>query len=311
MGMRLHMENTPTGASVAVLPDAASLVEAAADIVAEEARRAVEERGRFSLALAGGSTPRPIYRLLATSPLADEMPWWQTEVFWGDERCVDPTDSRSNERMAREALLDHVPVPAAQVHPMRCHGLGIAGIGGAVRYGEAVARRAADDYERLLRRRFADDGAAQGGTAANSAALGGSADTAAPLSGLDLVLLGMGDNGHTASLFPGSAVLDEKERWVAAAQEDSVTAAATSGTGERLWRVTLTVPFIDRAALVLFVVSGASKAAAVKGALQGEADPRGLPALAIRPPAGRLWWLLDRAAASRLQPGGPWGRTIS
>ena len=299
------MENTPTGASVAVLPDAASLVEAAADIIVEEARRAVEKRGRFNLALAGGSTPRPVYRLLAAPPLAGEMPWPQIEVFWGDERCVDPADPRSNERMAREVLLDHVPIPAEQIHPMRCTGLGIAGAGGAVRYGEAVAGRAADDYERLLRTRFAEAGAAEGVATAAAPEAG-----AQPL-GLDLVLLGMGDNGHTASLFPGSAVLYEQERWVASAQEDPGTAAATSGAGERLWRVTLTVPFIDRAALVLFVVSGASKAAAVRGALEGEADPHELPALAIRPPTGRLWWLLDRAAASLLRSGGPWGRRIS
>ena len=311
MDTRLHMENTPTGASVAVLPDAASLVEAAAGIVAEEARRVVEERGRFSLALAGGSTPRPVYRLLAAPPFAAEMPWRQTEVFWGDERCVDPTDSRSNERMAREALLDHVPIPAEQIHPMRCTGLGVAGTGGAVRYGEAVAGRAADDYERLLRSRFVEDDVAEGGAVKGGVAAAGVAVAGTQAPGLDLVLLGMGDDGHTASLFPGSAVLDEQERWVASAQEAPATSAATSGTGERLWRVTLTVPFIDRAALVLFVVSGASKAAAVRGALQGEADPHELPALAIRPPAGRLWWLLDRAAASQLRSGGPWGRTIS
>jgi 6-phosphogluconolactonase len=311
MDTRLHMEDTPTGASVAVLPDAASLVEAAADIIVEEARRAVDEKRRFSLALAGGSTPRPVYRLLAAPPFAGEMPWRQTEVFWGDERCVEPTDPRSNERMVREALLDHVPIPPEQVHPMRCTGLGVAGAGGAVRYGEAVARRAADDYERLLQSYFAGGGAADGGSSGGGAAAPATADATAQAPGLDLVLLGMGDNGHTASLFPGSTVLDEQERWVAAAQEDPQTAMTTSGTGERLWRVTLTVPFIDRAALVLFVVSGASKAMAVKGALQGGADPHSLPALAIRPPEGRLWWLLDRAAASGLQTRRPWGRTIS
>ena len=284
MGKRPLMESTPTGASVAVLPDAESLAVAAATVIAEEARRAVESAGRFSIALAGGSTPRPVYELLSTPPLADQMPWRETEVFWGDERCVDPVDPRSNEHMAREALLDHVPIPARQVHPMRCAGLGVADAAGAVRYGEGAAHRAADEYERLLRRLFAGGGPEK-----------------PPAPGPDLVLLGLGDNGHTASLFPGSGSVDEKERWVVAALEDLDTAAATSGTGERLWRVTLSAPFINRAALVLFVVSGASKAAAVKGVLQGEGDPHELPARLIHPPAGRLWWLLDKEAASQLK----------
>ena len=285
MGTRPFMQSTPTGASVAVLPDAESLALAAATIFVAEARRAVKRAGRFSMALAGGSTPKPVYQLLAAPPFAGLMPWEATDVFWGDERCVGSTDLRSNERMAREALLDHVPIPAGQVHPMRCGSPGAADAGGAVPSGEPAARRAADDYERLLRSLFA----------------AGSADAPAP--GLDLVLLGMGDNGHTASLFPGSEVLDEQERWAVAALEDPGTAAATSGGGERLWRVTLSAPFINRASLALFVVSGASKAAAVKEALEAEGDARELPARAIRPASGRLWWLLDDEAASQLPAG--------
>ena len=103
-----------------MLPDVESLAVAAAAIIVDEARRAVKTTGRFTMALAGGSTPKPIYQLLAEPPLAGLMPWQATDVFWGDERCVEPTDPRSNERMAREALLDHVPIPAGQVHPMRC-----------------------------------------------------------------------------------------------------------------------------------------------------------------------------------------------
>ena len=283
MGTRPFMQSLPTGASVAVLPDAESLGLAAATILVAEARRAVNSAGRFSMALAGGSTPKPVYELLAALPFAGLMPWEATEIFWGDERCVEPTDSRSNERMARQVLLDHVPIPAGQVHPMRCDGSGAADAGGVLQHGEPAARRAADDYERLLRSFFAGSGPGDG---------------SAP--GLDLVLLGMGDNGHTASLFPGSDALDERERWAMAALEDPGTAAATSGTGERLWRVTLSVPFINRAALVLFVVSGASKAGAVQRVLQGEGDAHELPARAIRPMAGRLWWLLDDEAASEL-----------
>ena len=294
MGTPPSMEKTPTGASLAVLSDAHSLAAAAASVIVEEARRAVDDAGRFTMALAGGSTPGPVYELLAAPPFAAQMPWPETEVFWGDERCVAPVDPRSNERMARATLLDHVPIPADHVHPMRCAGLGIADATGAVRYGEGVAHRAADEYERLLRRLFPENGQAE-----------------SPGPGLDLVLLGLGDNGHTASLFPGSPALDEMERWAVAALEDPGTAAATSGTGERLWRVTLSAPFINRAALVLFVVSGAAKAAAVRGVLQAEGDPHELPARLIHPPAGRLWWLLDKQAASLLQSNGGPGRTIS
>jgi 6-phosphogluconolactonase len=309
MGTRPLMETTVTGHSVSVLPDARSLALAAATVIAAEARRAVDETGRFTIVLAGGNTPSPVYELLSASPFADLVPWPQTHVFWGDERCVDLADPRSNERMARETLLDHVPIPAGQVHPMRCTGLegtgaeASAGAGGIpVAHGETVARRVAAEYEAFLRGFFGAGGAAAEGAVAGSPGDG----PRAPV-GVDLVILGIGDNGHTASLFPGSEVLAERERWVAASLEDPATAAATSNTGERLWRVTLTAPFINRAALVLFVVSGVSKALAVKGTIEGEADPRGLPARLIRPLNGRLWWLLDRDAASRLDLAGPAG----
>ncbi len=279
------METAPSGASVSVLPDAEALALAAAGLILEEARRAVAERGRFTIALAGGSTPEPVYRLLAAPPFAESMPWARTEVFWGDERCVAPDDRRSNERMAREALLDHVPVMADRVHPIRCGGGGAAaeaaapegGAGGAG--AAAAAQRAARDYEAVLRSILGEGG------------------------GIDLVLLGLGDDAHTASLFPGSEALDEGERWVAAAQEGAGRPAAgdraAGRAAGRLWRVTLTAPFINRAGMVLFVVSGAPKAPAVRRVLQGEGDPHLLPALLIRPTSGRSFWLLDEAAAAR------------
>lgn len=285
MLQRPLMETSPTRASVAVLVDGGSLALAAAAVIVDEARRAVKERGRFTIALAGGSTPKVTFGLLAAPPLAELIPWQQTHVFWGDERCVDISDQRSNERTAREALLDHVPVPAEQIHPMRCSGPGA--------HGEAAARRAADKYEVLLRTLFpvpADRGC------------GGSATSREPT--IDFVMLGMGGNGHTASLFPGSRTLDERDRWAVADLEDPGTAEATSSTGERLWRVSLTAPFINRARLVLFVVSGAGKAAAVRDVVGGEGDPHELPALLIRPEPGRLAWLLDEAAAAQLPHGG-------
>jgi 6-phosphogluconolactonase len=274
------METAPSGASVSVLPNADALALAAATAILEEARLAVEERGRFTIALAGGSTPKPVYRVLAAPPFAESMPWAQTEVFWGDERCVDADDPRSNERMAREALLDHVPVPAGRLHPMRCGAsaatpAAAASLGGAqpdpaggdsAPSDGAAAQRAARDYEAMLRSTLGEGG------------------------GIDLILLGLGDDAHTASLFPGSEALDERERWVV---------AAASGAEDRLWRVTLTAPFINRAGVVLFVVSGAPKAPAVRSVLRGEGDPHEKPALLIRPTPGRSLWLLDREAALR------------
>jgi 6-phosphogluconolactonase len=258
-----------------VLPDPESLALAVATAVVAYARRATRRSGRFALGLAGGDTPRRAYELLAEPPLADLMPWGATHVFWGDERCVDPSDARSNEQMAQDALLRRVPIPPGQVHPMRCSGTEERG---------DVARRGAGEYEGLLRSFF--DGAGRPGE---------------PGAGLDLCLLGLGTNGHTASLFPGSEVLSERERWVAASYEDAETAAVTSRTGERLWRVTLTVPFINRAAAVLFVVSGRAKAWVTREAVHGRADPDRLPAVLIRPAAGRLLWFLDDEAASQLE----------
>lgn len=135
MRTRSLMETTPTGASVAVHPDVDSVAIAAATVILEEARGAVKEKGRFTIALAGGSTSKPVFRLLASPPFSELMPWDAMEIFWGDERCVDVTDPRSNERTAREALLDHVPVSPERVHPMRCAG----GAGGAAGGGGAAA----------------------------------------------------------------------------------------------------------------------------------------------------------------------------
>jgi 6-phosphogluconolactonase len=276
-----------TRCSVVVLPDARSLAVAAAAAVVAEARGEVRRKGYFSLALSGGDTPEPIYELLAKPPMAGLVPWQETYVFWGDERCVASNDPRSNERLARQALLDQIPVPAAQIHPMKCAGPK-KGSDSEGPQGESAAWRAADDYERLLRGLFGQ----AAGAGAGSRGLG---------EGIDLVLLGIGENGHTASLFPGSDILHERERWAVAALEDPATAAATSGTGEKLWRVTMTATFINRASLALFVVSGASKAAVVRAAIEGDADPHVLPARLIYPADGRLWWLLDQDAASQLQ----------
>jgi 6-phosphogluconolactonase len=237
---------------IRVYADLESLSRAAADLIAAQANLAVAARGRFSLALSGGSTPRRAYELLAAPPFKDQAPWDRMHVFWGDERCVPPDDPRSNARMAREAWLDHVPIPAGQIHPIDC-----------ARDPDAAAR----DYEAGLRKFFAG---------------------AAPR--LDLVLLGLGDNGHTASLFPGTPVLQEQERWAAA-----VYVAAGD-----LYRVTLTAPLINQAAHVVFLVAGGAKAAVLRDVLHGPRDPARLPAQLIRPDGGELLWLADREAAALL-----------
>jgi 6-phosphogluconolactonase len=243
-------------AEVAVYADARRVAEQVARVVVDEARRAVAKTGCFYLALSGGSTPRPVYEALARPPFSADMPWDRTHVFWGDERCVPPGDARSNEAMARDRLLRHVPISEDRVHPMGCR-------------GEDAARTAVR-YEALLRTMFPrSDGALH--------------------EGLDVILLGLGEDGHTASLFLGSAALDETERWVAVAH------------GGELTRVTLTAPFINLSGLVVFMVTGAAKAPAVRQVLEhASKDADALPAGRIRPVRGRLLWLLDQAAA-----GGP------
>jgi 6-phosphogluconolactonase len=249
-------EASASGRVVRRVADAEAVARAAAEEVVEAGARAVAERGRFAVALSGGSTPRRLYRLLAdpAAPFRGRLRWDAVHVFFGDERHVPPDHADSNYRMAREALLDHVE--AASVHRIR---------------GELPdAEAAAAAYEAELRAFFA---------------LG--AGDAPPA--LDLVLLGLGADGHTASLFPGSPALEERRRWVAAPLVEAV----------RAHRITLTLPMLVRAREVVFLVAGAEKAAALARVL-GPADARPLPAARVHPGAGALVWIVDRAAAARL-----------
>ena len=243
---------------IEVYPDLESLSQAAAAMLVEQANRSVAVRGRFSVALAGGATPRRTYELLAAPPLADQAPWDRVHVFWGDERCVPLTDPRSNARLAQAAWLDRVPIPAAQIHPINC---------------TSDPATAAREYEARLREFFAGQ---------------------PPI--LDLVLLGLGEDGHTASLFPGDAVLAETGRWV----------AAVSAAGQDLQRVTLTPSLINQAAMVVFLVAGGGKAGVLREVLHGPREPGRLPAQLIQPHSGELRWLTDLAAAGSLaQDAGP------
>jgi len=237
---------------IEVYPDLESLSRAAAALLVEQANRAVAVRGRFSVALAGGATPRRTYELLAAPPLKDQAPWDRVYVFWGDERCVPLTDPRSNARLAKEAWLDRVPIPGNQIHPMNC---------------APDPAAAARQYEAKLREFF-----------------GGQPPR------LDLVLLGLGPDGHTASLFPSTPALAESDRWV----------AAVSVADQDLHRITLTAPLINQAAMVAFLVAGGAKAGVLRVVLHGPRDPARLPAQLIQPRHGELRWLVDLAAAGDL-----------
>jgi 6-phosphogluconolactonase len=242
---------------VVVLSDGVALMEAVAERIVVLCAQASAARGRFTWALSGGSTPRQLYALLATPRFASRIDWARVEFFWGDERCVPPDHPDSNYRMVREALFDVIHPDAARVHRM---------------LGEEEPPRAATAYEAVLQRAFA-------------------VPDAGPAPRFDLVLLGMGADGHTASLFPGTAAVDELSRWVVVNR-----LSADSPT-----RLTLTRAVIDQAADVLFLVSGATKAARLKQVLEGPPAGSLLPAQMIRPTNGRLQWLVDADAASQLQ----------
>ena len=230
-----------------VLSDPDALAQRVADWLLE---LATAKDGVFSVALSGGSTPRLLYETLARAPWRDEFPWPRVHWFWGDERFVPHDDPQSNCRMAREAMLDHVPVPAANIHPVPTEGIG----------AEAAARA----YERELMSFY---GAVR-------------LDPAHPL--FDVMLLGLGPDGHTASLFPESAALDERDHWVA---------AVADAKGQP--RITLSYPALESARHTAFLVTGAEKREIFARVQQGERD---LPAARLKP-KGELVWFLDCAAA--------------
>lgn len=257
---------------VRIEPDYEALSRAAASLIAEAAAEAVRERGRFAIALAGGSTPRGAYESLATPPLAESVPWSRTHVFWGDERCVPPDDARSNYRLAWESLLSRVPVPAENVHRIQV---------------ERGAEAAALDYERQLRA-YADADSSDRPAKQTLRAHERQGDRPSHL--FDVAVLGMGSDGHTASLFPGSAALHEARRWVAPVRKP----------GDALERVTLTYPALNLARRVMFIVAGADKTATLAEILGPRRDLSRLPAQGIAPNDGELLWLVDAAAAKML-----------
>jgi len=232
------------------------LAAGAAERISQAAAESIAARGRFTLCLTGGSTPRRAYTLLAQRQGPAAVDWSRTFLFFGDERFVPPDDDRSNYKMARESLLKNAPIAVDHVFPMPTN--------------VASPQLGAAEYAGMLKQFFGD--------------------VAWPE--FDLVLLGLGDDGHTASLFPGAAALEVRDRW---------TTCGPPGTlPPPVDRITLTFPLLNAARQVMFLVSGANKAAAFVDVYQGRVSVEKRPAVGIRPVNGRLVWLVDRAAAGPL-----------
>ena len=238
-----------------------ALMEAAAATFVTAARSAIAARGRFVTALSGGSTPRALFTLLASEHFAGSVDWSRVHVCFVDERAVLPDAEASNYRMTRETLLDRVPIPTSQVYRIP---------------SEQPPLVAATAYEQTLRA-LLDTPAG--------------APRTAPGARFDLVFLGMGANGHTASFFPGLHAVRESERWVVA---EFVAEVA-------MWRITLTPIVLNAAAEVVFLVSGVEKAAMLHRVLEGPVEPDELPAQIVAPQDGRLRWMVDADAATLLE----------
>jgi 6-phosphogluconolactonase len=231
------------------------LFAAAAEEVVRTANEAVAQLGRFTIALAGGSTPKSLYNLLATNARTT-LPWDRMFFFWGDERHVPPTDPESNYRMVEEAMLSKVPVPPGNVFRIKTEN------------PEAAA--AAEGYEKAIWKFFALE--------------------PGQFPRFDLILLGMGPDGHTASLFPGTTALQEKSRLVVANWVEKM----------KTHRISLTLPVLNAARCVTFLVSGTDKAPALKAVVEEDVPAEQYPAKLVKPSDGKLIWLIDRAAASQL-----------
>ena len=240
-----------------IYPDIDQLSWRAAQLFVQLARQSVEKKGRFCVALSGGSTPLLTYTLLARQPLADQVKWNGVHLFWGDERCVPPDHPMSNYGQVERALIRHVNIPSENIHRM---------------HGELAPIDSARHYEMEIRRFF--------GT-------GGQQPPA-----LDLFLLGLGEDGHTASLFPGSPALEEQDRWVLAVRRPE----------DGSWRLTMTFPLLNAANTVVFLVSGDKKATILRRALQSQHKTDVLlPVQKVLPATGRLIWMTDASSAAGLR----------
>jgi 6-phosphogluconolactonase len=249
----------PVEITTKVAASADEIAKIAADAFAEAVSKAVAARGLARIAISGGSTPKAVFELLAAEPYLSSIPWRQLQLFWVDERCVPPTHEESNYRMTRAAMLDEVPLPPGNVHRME---------------GELDPEEAASRYEATLRNAFRLEGA-QTPT-------------------FDLIWLGLGPDGHTASLFPHTEGLNEMSRLV----------IANHVPQKDVWRITLTWPVIVQGREVAFLIEGEEKAEMVRTVWAGSYEPENWPAQLIRPASGKLTLMLDSAAAAQL-PGPP------
>lgn len=235
-----------------IFRDATALARAVADLFVSLGRMAMADRGAFHVALSGGNTPRAAYELLAQEPWRDDLSWSDVFIYFGDERCVPPDDEQSNYLMAKRAFLDSVGIPRANVHRIA---------------GEVDPGHAANEYASLLRSVFGN----------------------APR--LDLILLGLGPDGHTASLFPGTPP----------DTDDDALVRAVYAQSQMMWRVTMTPKVINLGHTVAFAVEGADKAEILEAVYHGPFDPVKYPAQIVQPASGRLIWLVDDMAAGMLK----------
>lgn len=247
----------PSGFEIIIKDNPSQLAKEAIDILAMTARDSITRRGRFVMAISGGSTPRRMNRMLAKEPYRSEIEWDKTHIFWVDERCVPENDPASNFGAANKDFLCKIPLPSTQVHPMP---------------GRALPEEGAALYQADLEDFFRPT------------------DNDYPV--FDLILLGVGRDGHTASLFPDQKSMETSEKWV----------AVVKGGDPDVYRLTLTYPVLNKAKLICFLVSREKKAGIVKAILENRLA--GLPAQKIQPSEGTLIWLLDKEAASLLEKGG-------
>lgn len=230
-----------------------------ADWIVECIAEAVKKQERFTWVLSGGNTPKALYELLAATPYREKIVWEKLHIFWGDERDVPFKDSRNNAKMAFETLLNHVPIPASQIHIMQTENIS--------------PEKSGEEYEKILRQYFPRP----------------TPDSQLPT--FDLVLLGMGDDGHTLSLFPGTAIVHEEQAW----------AKAYFLEEQNMYRITLTKPVVNRSRRIAFLTTGTNKAHALKEVLQGRYNPDLYPSQEIKPENGELHWFVDEAAAALLK----------
>lgn len=230
------------------------IFEAAAALFVEAVKQAIAAKGQFSVALTGGSSPLGLHRLLASDKYRNEIDWTKVLIFWGDERWVPLEDELSNAKMAYETLLNEVPVADSHIFPMY--------------QADTEPQAYAADYEAILKAKLGEDAA------------------------LDFIFLGMGDDGHTASLFPHTAVLQEQDKWVDAYYLEP----------QKMYRITLTAPFINRASQIVVISFGDKKASALQQVLQGDYNPAQYPSQLLKPSNGELIFMVDEAAAQLLAP---------